>query len=199
MLCTVAQIKTIMGETGSGDDAVLLEIAKSVTAQFEEYCQRKFIVGDYTEYHQGPGNVLHVNAWPIVSVVSVKESCAYDFDSAAALTANSDYRIVKAGLNGVLQRLDCDWPKQADSVQVIYRGGYTAAGDTPGDGEKVVPESLRGAAIKQCICELTRRNNPGSKGESFDGGDSQLHTLKPFLPEVLKVLELFRNPAGFCI
>ncbi len=199
MLCTVAEIKTIMGETGSGNDAVLAELAASVTAQFEEFCCRKFIVGNLTEYHQGPGSMVHVNAWPIVSVTSIKESFTYDFDSATALTLNTDYRIVKNGLIGVIQRLNCNWPSWSDGVQIVYRGGYTAAGDTPGVGEMAVPESLRGAAAKQCICEFTGRNSPGSKGESFDGGNSELHKLEPFLPEVLKVLEPYRNPGGFCL
>ncbi len=199
MICTVSDIKTIMGDTGNDNDAVLAELIASITAQFEEHCCRKFIVNDYTEYHSGCGNMIHLDAWPIVSISSVKESLVYDFDSATALTLNTDYRPVKNGLTGVLQRINCNWPGYTDCVQVIYRGGYTAAGDTPGTGETAIPESLKGAAVKQCICELNSRNSPGVKITDFDGGSTQKHTLAPFLPEVMKVLECYRHPGSFVI
>jgi len=170
---------------------MITTIIASVTAIFESFCSRKFILpaAAVTEYYSGVGPWLQVRYYPIVSITSIKEAYNYDYDLATALIEDTDYRLVNGGRKGCLFRCWGDWPDSPpDSIQIIYRGGYTAAGTLPGPGETAVPDDLKEAAILQACLLYKRRDDLGLSGGSFPGGSYAKFTDIELLPMVKDIL-----------
>lgn len=193
MLCTLDDIKSRLSltTTDAARDAMLTTIIASVTSMLESFCGRKFIVpaAAVTEYYTGAGPWLQLLYYPIVAITSIKEALDYDYALATALVADTDYRLVNAGRKGCLYRCWGDWPDcPPDSIQVIYRGGYTAAGATPGSGETAVPADLKEAALLQACLLYKRRDDIGLSGGSFTGGSYSKLTDIELLPTVKDIL-----------
>jgi hypothetical protein len=194
MLCTLDDIKTRLG-IGSEFDAMLTRLIDSFSAIAKTYTGRTLIApeADATEYYTGLGQFLQVMAYPIIAVTSIKEAADYDYTNAEALTANTDYRLVNAGLKGVLYRTWGNWLDLPDAVQLIYRGGYCAAGVTPATGEHELPADLREAAIEQVSFIFKRRDDIGLSSNSFQGGSINVFASMDLLPMVKQILENYRR------
>lgn len=191
MLCTVVQIKERLGLQDKTDpDAVLATIIAGLLPVFEGVAGRPLIVtaADVTEYYSGQSEYLHLDRYPVVAITSVKESYTFDFDNATALTADTDYRLLKGGRSGILKRLYQSWLQEDDGIQVIYRGGYCAAGVTPAAGEHALPADLNEVAILQGSFIYKRKDDPGLSGISFEGGGFQKYAQDNLLPIVRETL-----------
>ena len=175
MLCTLDDLKQRLGiETKSEHDALLTRLIAGFTRRADSYTHRGLIVtaAAVTEYYAGGTAYLQLRRYPIVAITSIKECLGYNFTEAEPLTAGEEYRIVQPGEGdrGVLERLWCPWRGGLGDVQVVYRGGFCAAGATPAAGEFALPDDLREAAIQQCSLLFKRRDDIGLSGVSFDGG-----------------------------
>lgn len=195
-LCTLLDIKTRLG-LGDDHDDTINSIITGIAAVFASHCQRPLLVTaeDVTEQVTGYGHMLRIKRFPIVSITSIKESWTYEFDDADALTVNTEYLVLNGGLNGVLQRRYGAWPCIEESVQVIYRGGYCAAGVTPTGDEVALPDNLREAAVLQCCFIFQRRDDIGLAATSFDGGSIQKFSAVKLLPLVEQILTAYRRPS----
>ena len=191
-ICTLADVKDRLGESGSEHDTLLNRLIADVESLFDGHiAPRRLIVpsADITEYYSGKGPFLQLKRYPVVAITSIKEALDYDFASATALVANTDYRIANNGLNGILVRIYSVWDTLQDSIQVIYRGGYCAAGVTPGEGETALPEELRGRAIDQVSFFFKRRDDLGLSSVGFQGGSISKFSPMDLLPIVKKTLD----------
>jgi hypothetical protein len=196
-ICTLADVKERLGLTNTGNDIAIARIISNLESVFNSYTRRTLIApgADVTEYYTGQGNRLQLARYPVISVTSIKEALDYDFDSATALTVDSDYRLVRAGANGIIYRPYGSWPSVEDSVQAIYRGGYCPAGQAPGDGEFALPSDLREASIEQASFLFKRRDDIGLTGVSFEGGSISKFSAMDLLPMVKKILDAYRRPS----
>lgn len=194
MLCTLEDLKTRLG-LGSEQDAMLTRIIASFAAIAKTWTGRTLIApaADATEYYTGCGEFLQVTAYPIIGITSIKEAADYDYANATALVANTDYRLVKGGLRGVLHRSWCDWLALPDGIQIVYRGGYCAAGVTPSTGEYELPDDLREAAIEQCSFIFKRRDDIGVSSNSIQGGSINVFANMDLLPMVKQILDSYRR------
>jgi len=195
-LCTLANVKDRLGINDTDHDTNLVTIIDNLLSVFENHCLRKLILNaaDVTEYYTGCGRYIQLDRYPIVSVTSIKQALDYDFDNATALTANTDYRQVREGKNGILYRMHQDWYNTEDCIQVIYTGGYCSAGQTPGSGEHALPEDLVEAAILQSSFIFKRRNDIGLASVSFEGGAISKSEPVRLLPMVKDILKDFKKP-----
>ncbi|MDH4203613.1 MAG: phage head-tail connector protein [Phycisphaerae bacterium] len=195
--CTLADIKDRIGEDGSDYDDVLNQINASVTDQFESYCGRKLIVtaSDVTEYHTGLCHLLHLRRYPIVSITSVKESWTNDFvNDVEDLTENTDFRQASGGANGVLHKMYGTWACAFEAVQVIYRGGFCAAGVTPTGNEVALPADLREAGIQQNLFLFKRKSaDIGLSGQTFEDGGFQKHETGGIIKSVRETLDQYKR------
>jgi len=195
-LCTLADVKERLGLTVTDHDILLARIVLGIVSVFEGHCEHPLIqtAADVTEYLSGRGTHLQLSRYPVISITSIKESWDWDFDSADALTANTDYRLVNDGVKGILYRCYTTWPRDIpDSVQAVYRGGYCPAGSAPGTGEISLPADLREAAIEQATLLFKRRDDIGLSGVGFDGGSISKFSKLELLPLVKEVLEKYRR------
>jgi hypothetical protein len=194
MLCTLQDIKDRLAISDTDYDSMITAIIAGITGIFEGHCQRPLVItaADIVENYTGLSNYLKLNRYPVVSITSIIETWDYSFDE-TPLTANTDYRLINVGKNGLLYRLYMSWRDLADSIQVTYRGGYTAAGDVPGEGETAIPDALKEAAILQCCFVFKRRDDIGLSAVSFDGAGFQKFSAIKLLPMVSDVLNSYRR------
>jgi hypothetical protein len=190
-ICTLADVKDRLGESGAEHDTLLDRLIASLESLFDSYTGRHLMLpsADVTEYYSGRGPFLQLRRYPLVAITSIKVALDYDFTAADALVANTDYRIVNNGLNGILVRIYSVWDTLQDSIQVIYRGGYCAAGVTPGEGQTALPDDLREAAIEQATFFFKRRDDLGLSSVSFQGGAISKFGAVDLLPIVKRVLD----------
>ncbi len=196
-ICTLADVKDRLGETQTDYDTAINRIITGLESIFNEYTRRTLIVNaaDVTEYQTAIGRYLQLARYPVVSITSIKQALDYDFDSADAMTADTDYRLVAGGKKGIIYRIYSSWFETADSVQAIYRGGYCSAGQTPGDGEFALPADLREAAIEQASFIFKRKDDIGLTGVGFEGGSISKFGSMDLLPMVKKILDNYKKPS----
>lgn len=197
-ICTLADVKDRLGITKTDHDITINRIISGLEAIFNSHTKRKLLVNaaDVTEYYTGLSCYLQLARFPIVSITSIKIAYDYNFDSVDALTANTDYRLVNGGKNGILYRVYSTWPEIVeDAIQVIYRGGYCSAGQSPGAGEIALPADLREAAIEQASFIFKRKDDIGLSSVGFDGGSINKFSAIDLLPMVKKVLDTYRRPS----
>jgi hypothetical protein len=195
-LCTLTDIKLRLGLTTTDNDQLLARIVAGIEPVFNRYTRRYLIANavDVTEYFTGCGNRLLLNRYPVISITSIKISSIYDFDNETALVANSGYRIVAGGKNGIVFGILYDWPDIPDAIQVVYRGGYCAAGQTPGSGEYALPDDLREAAIEQASFLFKRKDDLGLSSVSIQGGSISKFSDLELLPLVRQILDSYKRP-----
>jgi len=191
-VCTLTDVKSRLGLTNTDHDTVLSRIIAGLEDIFNSYTQRDLIVtaADVTENYTGCGAYLGLRRYPVVAITTIKEALDYAFDSADALVADTDYRIMNSGKNGIIYRIyGLQWYGTPDAIQVIYRGGYTAAGSVPGDGETALPDDIREAAIEQATFLFKRKDDLGLSSVSFEGGSVHKFAPVDLLPSVKKTLD----------
>ena len=193
-ICTLSDVKDRLGESGTEHDTLLSRLIAALESIFDSYTGRHLIVpsADVTEYYSGASPFLQLKRYPTVSISSIKEALDYDFAAVDALIADTDYRIVNNGLNGILVRIYSVWNTLQDNIQVIYRGGYCAAGVSPSEGETVLPDDLREAAIEQATFFFERRDDLGLSSVSFQGGSISKFSAMDLLPIVKRVLDNYK-------
>ena len=199
-ICTLGDVKDRLGISDTEHDTAINRIISGLKAIFDRHTNRNLLLNadDVTEYYSaisGESRIV-LNRYPVVSITSVKESYNYDFDAATALVENTHYRQLRSGENGILYRIYTSWATFEDAIQVIYRGGYCSAGQTPGAGEFALPADLREAAIEQASFFFKRRDDLGLAGVSFEGGSISKFSSMDLLPMVKKILDKYKKP-GF--
>ncbi len=195
-ICTLADVKLRLGISDDDDyDSMLNRIIVGVGSMFDSHTRRTLIApaADVTEYHTGEGRYLPLKDYPVIAVTSIKISYAYDFDNETALTADTDYRLLNSGLNGIILRIAGNWPYLGDGIQVVYRGGYSAADAELGEGEHALPNDLREAAITQAAFLFKRRDDLGLSAVGFDGGSMQKFSAMKLLPMILDILKRYER------
>jgi len=196
-ICTLADVKDRLGLTDTENDRTINRIICGIEEIFNSYTKRKLIVNssDVTEYFRGCGSLLQLNRYPVVSITSIKIAYDYDFSSADVLVENRDYRTVAGGDNGILFRMYKNWPDIPDTVQIIYRGGFCSAGQTPGSAEFAMPADLREAAVEQTSFLFKRKDDIGLSAVSAQGGSINKFSAMDLLPIAKKVLDNYRRPS----
>jgi len=195
LICTLDDVKVRLGITDAESDQLINTIIAGVGGIFDSYTHRTLIApaADVTEQVTGYSYMLRVKRYPIISITSIKEAWDYEFDDAELLTNPEDYVIAGGGEKGVLMRRVGMWPLLPESIQIIYRGGYCAAGETPGTGEHQLPDEIREAAIMQASFTYKRKDDIGLSAVSFGGTGIQKFSAIDLLPQVKEVLKTYRR------
>ena len=206
MLCTLAQFKERYGITAATDDDAITSILQGVSAQLGraagrvwygrpclEKCEITFepaVVPPFTEF-------LFLPAWPVVAVESVIETALGDWANGTELAAGADY-FAMAG-RGILARLAGHWPEGTLTVQAVYTGGYTPPSESEAeeweaeDGEVLLPDDIREAALQQAGFVWERRASLGLSGESAGGGSISTYAQDTLLPGVREIMAGYRR------
>jgi len=198
MLCTLAQFKARYDVGNTGHDALITQILVGVSAQLAaeagRICQgvpalEKTTLTETITIRDDRLKTIILACRPVISITSIKEALYGEFDDADALVENDDYQIDKP--LGLLHRIGCWWLMGNLAVQVVYVGGYTSAGDVPGDGETALPGDITEAALDQAGFVYQRRMSKGLTSESVQGGSISAYAQDKLLPGVVETMKRY--------
>jgi len=206
MLCTLAQFKERYGITAATDEAAIASILQGVSAQLGRAAGRVWYgrpclekteitfepaaIPPYTEY-------LFLPTWPIVKIESVIETALGDWANGTELVAGADYFAMAD--RGILARLAGHWAAGTLTVQAVYAGGYTPPSESEAeeweaeDGEVLLPDDIREAALQQAGFVWQRRASLGLSGESAGGGSVSTYAEDKLLPGVREIMAGYRR------
>ena len=133
-LVDIGTLKTMLGLSGTMDDAYLALLVTQASAAVANYCNRNLVVETVAEtvwpVHESTWGIvrggvapLQLTNWPLVSVTSVVETI---MGTATTLTQNTDYLV--DAKKGQLVRLDvngypCRW--KPNQIAVNYSAGFS--------------------------------------------------------------------------
>ena len=198
-LTTTAIVKTRAGITGSGDDALIGTIVDGVSLAIANHCGRAARgtsllerAADRTERCDGGNEHIQLACYPVELITSIKEASYGEFDDATALTAETEYYLQAAA--GLIWRMPtgAKWLRGRGTVQVVYTGGYLAAGETPTGDQIGMPKDLIDAATIQAVHLYRNRDRLGIDTISA-GGASLSVTRADLLPIVKQYIAPYRR------
>lgn len=179
MLATVEQLKTRLGMGDANDDALLSGILLGVSARIAREAGRVWRGQpclELTAFNAASPLLLNVPmrqtewlwlpAWPIAVVSDVRESIDQDWANADPLDEGDDYSVDYV-FGGMFRGY---WLTGAQSVRVLYSGGYVPAGTEAAAGQEAVPADLAEAAFEQATAVYNRRSHIGLTNASGGGG-----------------------------
>lgn len=180
-LVPLDRLKTYLeiAATETGQDVLLQDLIKRLSAWVEQYCDRKFAKATYTEQHDGDStDLLTVTHWPIVSVASLHDDPDRVF-GAGTLIAPADYVIYKD--QGRIQLDGLIFARGLQNVKVTYDAGYA----------EIPPD------LQQAVCELIAdrfRNKEHQGLRSLSVGAYSVAFTESELPEEVRaVLNSYRR------
>lgn len=155
MLCTIEDVKVLLGITEETQDAKLTLMIKAVSSQIQSYLGYKLAMSDYTEELHSVNNrqLIQLNALPLRSVASVTVNGG-EID---------DYKIIPEyakwgqlyrgnGWSGAVytRGFTHDVVAGAWEIKVSYRAGYYLPGDEnyTEDGESSLPYDIVSACMQ---------------------------------------------------
>lgn len=204
-LDTLANVKSRLGITTSADDSLLGLLQDSADKAVENYCNRDFAGGTFTEYHPGGSEFVHLRNFPVDAVTSVKVDATRAFGP-ETLVATSDYVVhadrgviqsvagpfLPRTRDGLVNNAVRAWTRGPRVVQVVYS---TLNGQVPADVKEAYARLVghwyrkvktEAAGSFQNVAQL-------KAGETFTifGRDGALAGLPA---EVAELLASYRSP-----
>ena len=199
-LDTLANVKTRLGISGSGDDTLLGLLQNSADKFIENWCDRNFEGGTFTEYHPGGSEFVHLRNFPVTSVTSVKLDPNYVFGSDTLVSSSSyvthtDWGVIQSlagpflprSREGLVNSEIRIWTRGPRVVQVVYA---TATSAVPNDVKEAYAR-LIGSWYRRVKTESSvsfidlRAQDFGDMSVSYAGTpeglpDDVLHLLAPY-------------------
>lgn len=196
-LCTLADVKTALGQTASTHDTTLEGLIEEVSDAIEAYCGQKLRyqgtpITEYIDVNESRQDIWVANK-PIVAVTSVHENASLPrtYGAADLLTVDSDFFLYIEEAR--LRRINANWLIGEKSVKVIYTHGYAAVTD--------VPYRLTRAATKLVAYDWNKvhpgNNLQGISSKSKSDGNVNFETNWP--QDIVDVLQNFRRANQFLV
>lgn len=200
MLATIDQFKARYGITSTTDDAAITAVLQAVSVMLagptganristHGACLEKVTLTERLTIDRWADRIF-LAAFPVVSVTSVKELIfGQDPATVDSLVADVDYMIEKD--RGIIYRLGC-WLPGIRGVEVVYTGGYAAAGATPGAGETAMPADITEACLQQAGFVWNRRAQIGTLTQGIGSASVSLQQVD-MLPTVKTIMDAYKR------
>ena len=128
----LADVKTAMGIDETGDDSNITALIPQVTALIETMLERPYFDDtnaqtEFPEVKTGYSQAIFTDLWPINSITSLHESNAVPrvYGADELLVDGTDYLVDDP--RGIIYRVGGNWKWGLKTIQLIYKGGTTAA------------------------------------------------------------------------
>ena len=191
-ILTLEEMKRELGITDGKDDAGLTLWMEGLQARFDDYCERNFLrVEEEEEIHDGGVTSLFLKRFPVENITSIHIDVDQDWDDIESLESD-DYLLNAARGAVIYGRGSWPWPVGLQNIRVVYTGGFVAAGQTVGDGQTAMPDTVRRAFLLECGFEWRNRLQLGRESISGMGATVSIAPAQ-FLPEVLAALNSYRR------
>jgi len=133
---TLSNVKEFFRVTGTGMDTLIAKLILRITAEIQNYCERKLFSAVYTQYYSGDGyQTLLVDEYPITAITSIHDDDDHVY-GADTLIDSGDY-IFNAGSKsancGLIKMDGSYFSRGTENIKIVYTAGYTTI---PGDVEE---------------------------------------------------------------
>ena len=192
-LITLQDYKTAEGITQPKDDSRLNVLIPSVSQLVKTYCGNSFVdfySSNKTETFtiDWATHIVQLTESPVYSIVSVKERTSYS-SSYDTLTTGAYEYYLDTSTDSILRTLSSgryrNWPQGVDSVEVVYRAGYSA-----------VPADLKLAVLDLVTYYLKdehkQRQTIAGASLQNQGSTSQNNNVS-FPDHIKRVLDLYKT------
>ena len=151
MLTTIEKVKRYLVMPVS-DDKLIEDLIKQVGKNVENFCNRFFLYGTYTEKFDGEGdNEIFLKGFPVREVVYVK------VDGEEISDYEVDYQL------GIIHR-ENGFPSGFRNVEVKYTCGYDATSE---DDSLHPPEDFDGAICEEIVSRYENLTTETRTGENL--------------------------------
>ena len=192
-LITLQDYKTAEGITQPKDDSRLNVLIPSVSQLVKTYCGNSFVdfySSNKTETFtiDWATHIVQLTESPVNSIVSVKERTSYSSSYDTLTTVAYEYYL-DTSTDSILRTLSSgryrNWPQGVDSVEVVYRAGYSA-----------VPADLKLAVLDLVTYYLKdehkQRQTIAGASLQNQGSTSQNNNVS-FPDHIKRVLDLYKT------
>lgn len=190
LITTKANIKQLLGQTSTDDDAYLVAIASAVSAEFEHYIDREVQATEHTAYFDVDDGqkVFSLVAYPVSAVASVNNDYGRSWGS-STLVDSDNYVVADKSGQLIIDRYGLVTGAQV--LRVVYTGGLAA---TQAALQVAYPD-LEHAARIQSAFYYKKKDRLGIAAESVSGSSISIEAKLELLPEVKSILEKYKRYA----
>lgn len=128
-MITVAQLKTYLKIVTSDKDAFLQTCIDRAVADVENYCNRKFTSGSYTQYSNGDNsNELFIKNYPVNSVTSLEWFDGFDEwnDILDSPDVPADSLFIISDINKIKLIKGYFFTNGCNNIKVVYTAGWAS-------------------------------------------------------------------------
>lgn len=194
---STADIKTMLGISGSAQDAKIALLAPQAQALIERAIGRTLEQATYTETYDGRGApTLILKHRPVASITSIKDSLSRDWAGTTAMDSSGYAFQADEGIV-TLDPGASDWPEDwplagrfsdgNQNVQVVYVAGYLAAS---------IPADILGLVVDLVAAKLNAGAKAGLKSESLGDYSYTLADLDSLSPTSKATIAAWRDGSG---
>lgn len=187
MLCLLADIKTRLAISGSGEDSVLNALGAAVEERFNRYCNRTFARSATASFlFDAAAMQVSVDRYPVESVTAL-----YTRSDAGASwdTQDTDYEI----LDGGIISLSVPLGYSGQMARVVYAGGYVLPGGTPTGSQVALPGDIVLAALDQTCLWYEQRHSMRTMQLGGKGQANAATSALQLMPHVTEILDPYRR------
>lgn len=201
--CTVDQAKayTKTNQNYAGHDELIQNSVILATTQIQEYCRRKFVQQEYTEYFKTPeidtAYIFHLRELNVQTspVPSIKLDYSYPYDWLSVADLDSQYYRINYEAGTITTLIGLARNRQA--LRVVYTAGYEA----DDQGIVAVPTAIQLACALQAafITERVLASEIGMQAKRSKNPSITIHTLSSaaiggLVPQAQSVVMNYRRP-----
>lgn len=185
-LCTADDVKTYGGITTTAEDGLIAALIPQASGQIEQYCNRTFLQGTYTETRNGRDTAtLYLRQQPIVSVQSLTiegvtvqpspntQTYGYVFDEAQIYIRHA------RGPFGQPDR----FVRGVQNIVVQYTAGFEA-----------IPDDIVQACVELVMWKRAKRNRIDKSSETLGSQQTQAYVMSDMPASVKAALSSYRIP-----
>lgn len=185
LITTLANVKDLIGKTGTEDDTILNAIVLAVSARFENYCDRLIESKSRTEYFdiEEGQQLFKVKAFPVSALV------CYNDETWLFTTALDTDVFTFLGDWGELMFTDYVLIAGPKALKVVYTGGMAG---TQAALQTAYPDFEMAARI-QAAFMWERRKKIGVNAEAIQGTSVQISQKLELISEVKETLDQYRR------
>lgn len=181
LLCSLDDLKTWLGVTGTGQDGMLTRLITAASAFIESWLSRTVAVTDYTETRDGNNTMrLMLRHYPVAAITSVSIDGVAIGAAGSAIENGYVFDDKQVLLRGYR------FTHGYQNVTIVYSAGLSS--NAPND----VPGDLQQACIELAALKYRRRMNEGNSSKSIQGETVAFVTADMPKP-VATLLSQYRN------
>ena len=151
MLTTKDRVKRALAIDIGDNDDLLEDIIKSVSRMVEDYCNRIFLYGEYTQVFDGDGrDIIFLQGFPVYEVKSVRVD-GKDITSDCKVNKELGEIYYEDGFTEGFQ-----------NIEVVYTCGYDAD-----DEEHLPPPDLEQAVVEEVVSRFENLTTQTRTGENL--------------------------------